>query len=258
MTISVLQVVESSVGSGVNATTIVGSITVASNGNSIDVYVAWDSTASVTISSTGVASVPTYPWRYLGLANDATNLQGLAHFVADGVQAGVVTVTATFTVTGTPTATDFRALCLKEIGDTSGSDSAATSPIQNQQTPSTTTDATTSGLATSISQQPILLSGLSFNILGTSTPAAGTGFTSNGTGWTLGGATASGRFESKRIASTANVAATFTALNNVSHSSACVIFKEKIATVTLVRPQNVRNNRRWGGMSMGVDVREWW
>jgi len=253
MTISVLQVVESSVGSGVNATTIVGSITVASNGNSIDVYVAWDSTAGVTISSTtGVTSVPTYPWRYLGLANDATNLQGLAHFVADGVQAGVVTVTATFSAT-----TDFRALCLKEIGDTSGSDSAATSPIQNQQTPSITTDLTTSGLATSISQQPILLSGLSFNILGTSTPAAGTGFTSDGTGWTLGGA-GSGRFESKRIASTASVAATFTALNNVSHSSACVIFKEKIATVTLVTPRKIRRNRRWGGMSMGVDVREWW
>ena len=253
MTISVLQVVESSVGAGVSATTIVGSITVASNGNSIDVYVSWDSTTSITISSTGVTSVPTYPWRYLGLINDATNLQGLAHFVADGVQAGTVTVTATFSAT-----TDFRALCLKEIGDTSGSDSAATSPIQNQQTPSTTTDATTSGLATSISQQPILLSGLSFNILGTSTPAAGTGFTSNGTGWTLGGGVASGRFESKRIASTDSVAATFTALNNVSHSSACVIFKEKNGTVKLVGPRKVRRNRRWGGMSMGVDVREWW
>lgn len=252
MTISVLQVVESSVGSGVSATTIVGNITVASNGNSIDVYVAWDSTTSITISSTGVTSVPTYQWRYLGLANDATNLQGLAHFVADGVQAGTVTVTATFSAT-----TDFRGLCLKEIGDTSGSDSAATSPIQNQQTPSTTTDATTSGLATAISQQPILLSGLSFNILGTSVPAAGTGFTSDGTGWTFG-ATASGRFESKRIASTNSVAATFTALNNVSHSSACVIFKEKIATVKLVGPRKVRRNRRWGGMSMGVDVREWW
>ena len=253
MTISVLQVVESSVGSGVSATTIVGSITVASNGNSIDVYVAWDSTTGITISSTGVTSVPTYPWRYLGLANDATNVQGLAHFVADGVQAGAVTVTATFSAT-----TDFRALCLKEIGDTSGSDNAASSPIQNQQTPSTTADLTTSGLATAISQQPILVSGLSFNVLGTSIPSAGTGFTSDAAVWNFGGASTTGRTESKRIASTASVAATFTALNNVSHSSACVIFKEKIATITLVGPRRVRRNRRWGGMSMGVDAREWW
>lgn len=98
---------------------------------------------------------------------------------------------------------------------------------QTQATPTTSTDATTSGLLGTLAAQPAGIVGFSFNTAGVATPAVGTSFSSGGTGWTYEGATtACLRLEDRRVTATTSVGVTFTAGNNSEHQTGGWAFEE--------------------------------
>lgn len=185
-------------------------------GNAIQVLAQINSTAAIDSVADG-----TNTYTLLDTWVDSAQGRRYAHYVAVNVQAGNYTIVATFHFAITS-----GAIWVKEIGG------VTTNPVdghhgQNQATPTTGTDATTSGTATN-SVQPALISGFCANSQNASFPSAGTGFTSGSSG--AGAVSASYRTESKRITTTTAVAATFTAVSNVSHNSCMAIFDERGAT----------------------------
>lgn len=219
MTTSILQIVTGDSGSfGSSTLTQIRTITT-SAGSFLHIGITHDTVSSQTVSS--VVSVPALTWTARSVVNDATNVQAIADYTSDTTAATAYTITTTLSAAATVFGTS-----VKEIGGSSGYDATANAKAgQNQQTPGTGTDAVTTGNTPALTAQPSLISGFAMDTSGTGTPTNGTGFTSDGTGWGFG-ATALMRAESKRVTSTAALAATFTAGSNVAHSSMATVFTE--------------------------------
>lgn len=169
----------------------------------------------------------------LDATNDTVNNQRVDQFVRVGVRAGVNVITLTFSAN-----TVAKGIWVAEIGQVSPG--AATVDVhtgQNQQTPTTTTDATTSGNVANINY-PVLVLGFCLNVTAGQAAAAGTGFTSNKTAWAWGGANQAARSESKRVVTTGNQAATFTANANVSHTSLIAVYDEGPTLSSIVMGMN--------------------
>lgn len=146
---------------------------------------------------------------------------------------GQLTASGTNAVTYTAVGDDRIGVVAMEI---SGLD--ATTPytatdrsgLNYQATPTTTTDAVTSGNTPTLSSGDGILIGLGFDAqsgLGTF-PSTGTGFTDHGTGW--GGIAQNYRLESKAISATTATAATFTAVSNVGHHAIAIYLKNAAST----------------------------
>ena len=152
--------------------------------------------------------------------------QRCAWWFAANCKGGATTFTATFSA-----ATRFRTIYVAEY-----SGIATTNPFLNgaraeNDNPGTGTDAVSSGNANATSQ-PALVWGFCIDVNGSTTPNAGTGFTSRTGVWTT--ATCLGRPEDKRITTTGNVAATFTATTGTdAHGTGIGIFAEAAVTPTV-------------------------
>jgi hypothetical protein len=152
--------------------------------------------------------------------------QRCAWWFAANCKGGATTFTATFSA-----ATRFRTIYVAEY-----SGIATTNPFLNgaraeNDNPGTGTDAVSSGNANATSQ-PALVWGFCIDVNGSTTPTAGTGFTSRTGVWST--ATCLGRPEDKRVTTTGNVAATFTATTGTdAHGTGIGIFAEAVATPTV-------------------------
>lgn len=159
----------------------------------------------------------------LDSVNDTNNSQRMTHFKFNNAASGATTVTLTNSVGAV-----FVGIWIKEI---SGVTTTAfdKSNAQLQGNPGTAADGVSSLATATLTTQPALVSGLSFNDFSNAAPAVGTGFTDGGTGWTFGGGSAGARSESKRVTATTGVAATFTASADVAHMSCVAVFTETAA-----------------------------
>lgn len=215
--ISTLQLVAGTDDSA-SATTAVVTATFTA-GNRAHLFITCSDAATITTPT----SSPSQVWTLLDGLDDATHGQRCAHYVSDALVGGSTTITETYSGLCL-----FRAIAVKEIGGTSGYDSAAGAHKANQQTaPTTSADATTSTATPALTSQPALYSAFCMNTESSSTPAAGTGFTSDGAIFSvIGGGTALARGESLRVTSTTGIAATFTAGANVNHQTFAAVFLE--------------------------------
>ena len=120
-----------------------------------------------------------------------------------------------------------RPLCVIEISGV-GATPYDISAGQDQATPTTGTDATTSTNGTSTGQ-PALVVGFCARVFNNSlTPKVGTGFTDGGAVW--GGSFGAARVESKRVTATGAQAATFTARDNAHHMTLMFVFDEQASS----------------------------
>lgn len=217
LTVSVLQQVSTD---DINTNAGLGVTLTVSAGSYLHCSATVDSVGGITF--TGIVSSPSLTWTLLDNINDAGNAQRVAHWVSSVTSAGSITVTPT--QSGNK---DARGTTVKEIGGSSGYDSTAGAHHGNQQaSPTTTTDATTSGSTPALTAQPALVSGFCMSTGSATTPAAGTGFSSDGTGWLFGGGTNYMRGESKRVTATTAVDAKYTAGVNLAHTTLVAAFLE--------------------------------
>lgn len=200
--------------------------------------------ATGTVSS--VTSVPSLTWTVIGsVVRDAGNGQSITHYKSSATAAGGVVVTANLSGSFTD-----RGIVVKEIGGSDGN--VVGNAGQLQATPTTTTDATTSGNTGTLTEAPALLSGICIASGGAGQPAAGTGFTSDGVGWTFGGGTNLMRSESKRNTTTAAAAATFTAAANSSHMSLVAAWGEAASGSPPVPVMPLSLRAASGALAMGI------
>ena len=136
----------------------------------------------------------------------------------------------------------YSAAVVMEVSGVTGT--VVGSAIQRQAAPGTGTDGVSSGNTGTLSAQPAFVLGITMNEATNGTPAVGTGYASAGTGWDYGGGTPGGRWESKRVTSTAAVAVTFTAASDQPHFTLAVAFEE--TTSGIVLPVFVNHYRQQG------------
>lgn len=225
MTVSVLQERETSNGATAAPTITLAFLNPVTPGSSIHVIC-----GSIDQASTTFACADSVNGSY-GTAKDLINdTLGsdqfvMAQFVFDNTASGTPTITIT------PGASSgFLAVCIREIGGTSGYDGPNGHAAQQQSgPPGTGANAVSSGTATP-SVQPGLISALSNDPSDTNAPTAGTGFTSGISGWQFGLGSPSMRTESKRYTATSAVAATFTGTSATdSYITFAAFFKESAA-----------------------------
>lgn len=213
MTVSVLQVVSNhaSFSGGGTGTTLTQAITVTAGST----LIAWGQMSSAGGTNfTSLADDVNGSWgAAIENIDDSGNTERSAVWVFPNSAAGTVTVTMT------TSSAPWRGLVLVEVGG------AATSSLdghvgQLQTAPGTGTDGVSS-TATTSSNQPALVVGLSFNTDTGSAPTAGSGFGSDGVDTTI-----LGRVESKRVTATGSQTATFTAVNNLHHITFVVVIDE--------------------------------
>jgi hypothetical protein len=195
--------------------------------------------ASNPLTATVPGGAPAFTPTLLDNVLDSVNSQRLAHWAEDGLAAGTYTLTLTFAASSAT----YRSLTIKEIAETNGYDAAATAAhaAQNQASPGTGVGGVSSGNTSSLSAQPILISAVSQDVQNGVAPAVHTaaGFASDtpggqtlmGYGGAAGGASAS-----RRVTSTAALAGTFTAANNVAHITVAAVFLEAAASGDATAP----------------------
>lgn len=219
MTISVLQQVPAENHAGLHSTQAV-TLTVAAS-SFLHVCVSFDNSNGTTDFT--LASVPSLTWTSLDTLTDSTDSEITEQYVSSTTASGSITITATFLTAQT----GHSAIAAKEIGGSSGYDSTAAAHNKQQQpTPTTVADATSSTATPTLTNQPALFSGFCMASAGAGTPAVGTGFTDDGSAWTGFTGTALMRGESKRVTATTGQAATFTAAANTTHQSFVAAFTE--------------------------------
>lgn len=202
--------------SGASATTIATSATVTVSAGSWVVAWVYYFAASTTVAvSDGTNSLTAIPAG--SPVNDGNSrLATLARYYATG---GTFTFTATYGAS-----VPFRSIVVAEVtGRTSTALVAAQCAGQAQATPTTGTDAVSTGNATPQSTASEQVA-YTMNDTSSGVAAAGTGFTSAGTFLNDTGDIA--RIETRARTSTTPVAATFTAAANVAHLSSQIIFDE--------------------------------
>jgi len=225
MTISVLQERQTSLNSA-NASSIALAFSSADTpGSSIHVFCsAVDSAASFTCSD----SVNGSHGAALDTIDQAGDTQRLAQFKFDNTAAGTPTVTIT-----PNTSVGFLAIWIREIGGTSGYDSAHKTALQT--TIGNGTDNVTTGTQAP-NNQPGLLSGLGICTSNFNLPAAGTGFTAGINGWdfTVSNTAVS---ESKRYTSLTAIAATFSNSGGSNNfATLAAFFKESASAASILQP----------------------
>lgn len=225
MTASVLQTVANTAASG-SATTLTQAITV-SQGSTLHICVTCNNNFSISSVTDGSNT-----YNLLDAFNATTGSRRVSHYAAYNVSAGSYTVSANYSGS-----VDARFIGIKEIGGVKAAPLDKNTG-QIQATPTTTTDATTSGNTATLSTQPALVSGWCI-----STQYGGAADT-EGTGYTLESkaAFASGGMyyvaENKRVTATTAVAATFTSAANFEHVSVVAVFDEQTLNyVNLERSQ---------------------
>jgi hypothetical protein len=179
-------------------------------------YGGWASARTVTLSGGGS---PT--WTQESVVSAGNNY--LHSFYAENVPGGVTTaVTATFS-----TAVDFPAIYVAEYSGFKTSSARLAFAGQSQATPGTGTDAVTSGLLGTLSEQPAGIVAFTFNESTSATPSAGTSFTALTAVHDYGGATPGALAEHRRVTATTSVAGTFTTTaGSAVHKTAAWAFSE--------------------------------
>lgn len=193
-------------------------------GNLLVFCVAGDSADTTSIAlSDNLGSHNTFS--QIGTDLVTASAQRCGWYFAANCQGGATTFTATFS-----TSTRFRTIYVAEYSGLTAS------PFLNGTraeavNPGSGADGINSGNANATSQ-PAMVWGFGIDIDGGTTPTAGTGFTSRTGVWSS--ATCLGRPEDKRITTTGNVAATFTATTGTDdHAAGVGIFAEAAATPTV-------------------------
>lgn len=218
MTISVNQVVSNSVAG--SSSTVTVSISNTQAGALFDVYVGFINNNIID----SITDTQGNTYTQIGSPIDMTAAgYKMAHYYAQnivgGSSANTITVTLHFAETS-------KSVHVKEIRGGVISGNPDTSAGQTQTSPTTSTDALTSGTATSTGQ-PALISGMSVEVTNTAnTPAAGTGFSSDATATNTFASVWAWRMESNRVTSTGSQAATFTAHANTLHGTMMAVFDE--------------------------------
>ncbi len=168
----------------------------------------------------------------LDTQRSATHQQATWHFYRTTPFASSGSVTVTVTISATEGG---KGVAFRLISGSSGPGTTSSEHAGNQQdTPGTGTDAVTSTNVTPTTQ-PALIVGIDLDVPGNLTPAVGTGFTDAGTGWGFGGLVAA-RAESKRVTSTAGVAATFTVGTSETQHALAIVFYETVAAPASAGP----------------------
>jgi hypothetical protein len=154
----------------------------------------------------------------LGGANNAF----LRVFYAENIPGGT-----TAQITATPNgALEFPSIAVAEFSGFATTGARLAGVGQHQGTPTTATDAVTSGLLGTLASQPAGIVAFTVNEESDATPSAGTNFTGASAVWTYqGAATACARFEHRRVTATTSVAGTFTS-SNQPHKTWAWAFKE--------------------------------
>lgn len=142
-------------------------------------------------------------------------------FFLPNAAAGSCTVRCTF-----GSAVDYPAIYVVPVSGIVTSLPNDMSAFQAQATPTTGTDAVSSGATATLSSQPQLVFGFSLETANNTGPAVGTGNTNIGVGWTFGGGTNACRAQHRRVTATTAVAATFTAVSNSNHMTGVATFIE--------------------------------
>jgi hypothetical protein len=218
MTISVVQFIPTS--NNASAGTITQAITTTSTNGILHVCVSCQSAETITGVSDG-----TNTYNLLDALTGTAGSVNVAHYYAYGVAPGTYTITASFSAAATG-----RQLLVKEIA------SGAVTTVdkhtgQVQATPTTTTNATTSGATATLGTQPALTSGFCISTqYSGAADTAGTGFTSDGVG--SSGFVYTFVAESLRVTATTGIAATFTSAANFEHVSLVAVFDELTTTYT--------------------------
>jgi hypothetical protein len=224
MTTSILQERETSNGAGNVASIQLAFANPVTVGSSIHVICSGIDTATSFTCSDSVNG--TYG-AALDTIDQAGDTQRLAHFKFDN------TATGTPTVTITPnTSIAFLAIWIREIGGTSGYDSAHKTNLQT--TLAAGTDVITTGTQAP-NTQPGLLSALAVNTSNFVVPTTGTGFTAGASGWTFGTSNTACS-ESKRYTALTAIAATFTNSATNNFATLAAFFKEASAAAAVLQP----------------------
>lgn len=209
-----------SVGGG---TSIAVTITVTA-GNALQVWVTNDSTSGAVVTVDDSVNVGLY--NQDTTVNDATNTQRTSQFHILGAAGGLTTITAHFSQS-----CGSIAIGVMEI---SGVSTYLGQNGQVQATPTTGTDATTSG-AIAIGTAPAFLVGICCDWGGAATsPSHGTGFTTGTSAIFF----TSAQTELLNLASTGSFAATYTAAVNQAHTTLGAIFGETLAPIINIQPTN--------------------
>jgi len=223
MTISVLQERQTSVGSGNAASIQLAFASPVTPGSSIHVFCSGVDTAT---SFTCSDSVNGSYGAALDTIDQVGDTQRLAHFKFDNTASGTPTVTITPNVS-----VGFLAIWIREIGGTSGYDSAHKTALQTAL--GNGTDNVTTGTQAP-NNQPGLLSALGACTSNFALPTAGTGFTAGANGWdfTVSNTTCT---ESKRYTALTAIAATFSnASGTQNFATLAAFFKESASAATAI------------------------
>jgi len=223
MTISVLQERQTSVGSGNAASIQLAFASPVTVGSSIHVFCSGVDTAT---SFTCSDSVNGSYGAALDTIDQVGDTQRLAHFKFDNTASGTPTVTITPNVS-----VGFLAIWIREIGGTSGYDSAHKTALQTAL--GNGTDNVTTGTQAP-NNQPGLLSALGACTSNFALPTTGTGFTAGANGWdfTVSNTTCT---ESKRYTALTAIAATFSnASGTQNFATLAAFFKESVSAATAI------------------------
>lgn len=221
MTVSVLQERQNSLNSANAASIALAFSNPVTPGSSIHVICSGVDTAT---SFTCSDSVNGSYGAALDTIDQAGDTQRLAHFKFDNTAAGTPTVTIT-----PNTSIGFLAIWIREIGGTSGYDSAHKTALQTAL--GNGTDNVTTGTQAP-NNQPGLLSALGVCTSNFVIPAAGTGFTSGISGWSFT-ITNTAVSESKRYTSLSAIAATFSNSGGSNNFATLAAFFKEAASATV-------------------------
>jgi hypothetical protein len=226
MTISVLQERETSVIASVSTISI-ALLSPVTAGSSLHSFAAVNDAQTCTVDDNVNGTHGTF----LDSIDDAGDGELVRQFKFDSSASGTITVKNTASA-----ATGFAGIWAREIGGTSGYDGAHHANLQLA--PGTGANALTSLTATP-SVQPGLLSAMSTNIDGNSTPVISAGFTTGLAGWSFGLGTNSSQSESKRYTALSAIAATFTATTGADNYATLAAFFKEIGSGPTVNTKSI-------------------
>lgn len=158
----------------------------------------------------------------LDVVRDSGDTQKMVMFVCKNHPGGS---SVTPTVTSSSSVPGRAIVCVQESGVDTAALGAGEHNGQHQASPTTSTDAVSSGNVTPTGSASLLLA-LSFDSKAVAAaPAVGTGFTDRGTFWPISGGNEA-RLESKTLSGTSATPATFTASGNENHLTIAVVLSE--------------------------------
>lgn len=195
-------------------------------GSVILVEATWDVTNAPTVTCADATNGAYTP---IDTVPDTDHGQNQKNFYfKNNSSSGKPVITVTYSASS-----QFKGIHFREITGAATVNPLAGHAAQFQTAPGTGTNGATSGNTGTLTGQPALICGFINDPSASTTPTAGTGFTTGTSGWGFGG-TAGARSETKRVTSTAPVAATFTMGTAESSDTFAAVFLEAGATITPV------------------------